>query len=113
MNRQSLFVLALLAGASPFALAADPDARPTPPEKAAPHEETPPPATTPGSLSDAKLPEFATLDVDRDASISRAEASGHAGLAAIFNECDVNRDGSLSTWEFAEARQKLGARSHS
>lgn len=110
MNRLSFFfVLALLA--SSVAAAAEHDARPAPSQNngGAREEAQPPAASDSQPLTDAKLPEFATLDVDRDASISREEARGHAGLTALFNECDVDRDGRLSTWEFAEARQKLVA----
>lgn len=53
------------------------------------------------------LPQFTALDVNRDTSISAEEARAHAGLAAIFAECDADKNGSLSTWEFAEARSKL------
>lgn len=72
-----------------------------PPRVAKPAEATAP--TAPAK----DLPQFTALDVNRDTSISAAEARAHAGLAAIFAECDADRNGSLSTWEFAEARSKL------
>jgi hypothetical protein len=53
------------------------------------------------------LPLFTVLDVNGDTSISAAEASVHTRLAAIFTECDADKNGALSTWEFAEARSKL------
>lgn len=53
------------------------------------------------------LPQFTVLDVNRDTSISSDEARAHAGLAAIFAECDSDKNGALNTWEFAEARSKL------
>jgi hypothetical protein len=64
---------------------------------------TPAPAVVP--VKD--LPLFTVLDVNGDTSISAKEARAHAGLAAIFAECDADRNGALSTWEFAEARSKL------
>lgn len=72
-----------------------------PARAAKPAEATAP--TTPAR----ELPRFTVLDVNGDTSISAAEARAHAGLAAIFAECDSDKNGSLSTWEFAEARSKL------
>lgn len=55
----------------------------------------------------AQLPEFSSLDADGDTTISRKEARGHAGLKAIFAECDADQNGALNAWEFAEARNRL------
>lgn len=78
-------------------------------KRAAP-EHAPPPKVSESDVPAAaaqELPDFSTLDLDGDATISAAEARGHAGLSAIFAEADADRNGSLSTWEFAEARAKL------
>jgi len=62
----------------------------------------------PPAASDARrLPDFSALDANGDSLISREEARGHAGLDALFAECDGDKNGVLSTWEFAEARNKV------
>ena len=53
------------------------------------------------------VPQFSALDVNADTLISAEEAKAHPGLAAIFAECDTDKNGVLNTWEFAEARSKL------
>jgi hypothetical protein len=69
--------------------------------KSAQSEETPPAASAPD------VPRFSALDVNADTAISAEEAKAHPRLAAIFVECDADKNGSLNTWEFAEARNKL------
>jgi hypothetical protein len=69
--------------------------------KSAEPEETPPAASA------ADVPRFSALDVNADTAISAEEAKAHPRLAAIFAECDSDKNGSLNTWEFAEARNKL------
>jgi len=61
----------------------------------------------PTTAAAREVPQFSSLDVNADTMISAEEAKAHPGLAAIFSECDADSNGSLSTWEFAEARSKL------
>ena len=86
-----LGVTALVAAA----LFAGEPAKPTPESKA------------PTTAAAREVPQFSALDVNADTMISAEEAKAHARLAAIFAECDVDKNGALSTWEFAEARSKL------
>ena len=65
------------------------------------------PPTQPTTAAAREVPQFSSLDVNADTMISAEEAKAHPGLAAIFAECDADSNGSLSTWEFAEARSKL------
>lgn len=64
-------------------------------------------ARTAPTAAAQELPQFSALDVNADTMISAQEAQLHARLAAIFAECDADKNGALSTWEFAEARSKL------
>lgn len=100
-RRVTLAILASLLGLA--ASAGEPTTKPAPAENAPPPTEP----ETGTSAAEKQLPEFSTLDLDGDATISEEEARGHAGLSAIFAQSDSDRNGSLSTWEFAEARTKL------
>ena len=58
--------------------------------------------------------QFASLDVDRNAEVSRIEANGNVDFIAAFEDIDINRDGVVSQAEldrflasrFGAARQK-------
>ena len=65
-----------------------------------------PESTTPTAVA-REVPQFSALDVNADTMISAEEAKANPRLAAIFAECDADKNGALSTWEFAEARSKL------
>lgn len=54
------------------------------------------------------LPEFSTLDVNADGAISQDEAKAQAELGAIWADVDADKNGKLSSKEYAEARSKLG-----
>lgn len=43
---------------------------------------------------------FASLDTNKDGSVSRAEIAAHAELAAKFKDADKNSDGKLSRSEY-------------
>jgi len=51
---------------------------------------------------------FATLDTNKDGSVSRAEIAAHADLAAKFKDADKNNDGKLSRSEY-DAMTRAGA----
>ncbi|HET9472500.1 MAG TPA: hypothetical protein VFO82_01325 [Steroidobacteraceae bacterium] len=73
-------------------------------------EEPAKPAQERGTTTTAaarEVPQFSALDVNADTMISAEEAKASARLSAIFAECDADKNGALSTWEFAEARSKL------
>lgn len=72
-------------------------------------EEPAKPAQERGTTTAAarEVPQFSALDVNADTMISAEEAKASARLTAIFAECDADKNGALSTWEFAEARSKL------
>ncbi len=53
------------------------------------------------------LPEFSTLDVNADGAISAEEAKGQADLTAVWAEVDADKNGKLSSKEYAEAKTKL------
>jgi hypothetical protein len=97
--------LALLAMFATVALAQEPGKEPVPQENEPPAEDASDASANVAASED--LPEFSTLDANSDTIISREEARGHAGLRAIFAECDADRNGSLNTWEFAEAKNRL------
>ena len=86
-----LCVAALVAGS----LLAGEQAKPTPE------------STAPATAAAREVPQFSALDVNADTMISAEEAKAHPRLSAIFAECDADKNGALSTWEFAEARSKL------
>ncbi|NJO23236.1 MAG: hypothetical protein HC868_10170 [Sphingomonadales bacterium] len=65
------------------------------------------PAESQPTAAAREVPQFSALDVNADTMISAEEAQAHPGLAGIFAECDADKNGALSTWEFAEARSKL------
>lgn len=44
---------------------------------------------------------FVSLDADRDGTISRREASRHAGVSRSFDGADADGDGKLSAAEFS------------
>jgi hypothetical protein len=48
-----------------------------------------------------KVPAFSKLDVNIDGQISREEAQVDKRVAASFDKADKNRDGALSTQEYA------------
>ena len=53
---------------------------------------------------------FATLDTNKDGSVTRAEIAAHADLAAKFKDADKNNDGKLSRSEYdAMAKSQGGA----
>jgi len=97
--------LASLAMFATVALAQEPGKEPVPQENEPPVESDADVGAN--AAVSADLPEFSTLDSNSDTIISRAEARGHAGLRAIFADCDADRNGSLNTWEFAEAKNRL------
>ncbi len=53
------------------------------------------------------LPEFSTLDVNADGAISSDEAKGQADLTAVWADVDADKNGKLSSKEYAEARTRL------
>jgi hypothetical protein len=107
MRKHALALLApLVALVATVALAQEPGKEPVPQENEPPAENNGADASTNAAIA-ADLPEFSALDANSDTIISREEARGHAGLRAIFAECDADRNGSLNTWEFAEAKNRL------
>ncbi len=64
------------------------------------------PATTADPMAKS-LPEFSTLDVNADGAISSEEASAQAELTAIWADVDADKNGKLSSKEYAEARARL------
>jgi len=54
------------------------------------------------------LPEFSTLDVNADGAISAEEAKAQAELTAVWADVDADKNGKLSSKEYAEARARLG-----
>jgi hypothetical protein len=53
------------------------------------------------------VPEFGMADTDRDGSVSSQEAVGYPDLKAIFDEVDADKNGRLSSREYAEAKIRL------
>jgi hypothetical protein len=53
------------------------------------------------------LPEFSTLDVNADGAISAEEAKGQADLTAVWADVDADKNGKLSSKEYAEAKARL------
>jgi len=53
------------------------------------------------ALSESEAPSFALLDANRDGLISRDEARADERVAAGFADADKDRDGYLTTEEFA------------
>ena len=53
------------------------------------------------------LPEFSTLDVNADGAISSDEAKGQADLTAVWADVDADKNGKLSSKEYAEAKTRL------
>ena len=53
------------------------------------------------------LPEFSTLDVNADGAISAEEAKGQADLTAVWADVDADKNGKLSSKEYAEAKTRL------
>ena len=52
------------------------------------------------------LPDFATLDANRDAAISKDEAREQSWVASRFGELDADRNGKLSSEEYQKAVDK-------
>jgi hypothetical protein len=50
--------------------------------------------------------DFKTLDANGDGSLSQDEAKADASLAAMFAELDADKDGKLSSSEYAKAQGK-------
>jgi hypothetical protein len=67
-------------------------------------------ATDPAQPADTMakaLPEFSTLDVNADGAISSDEAKGQADLTAVWADVDADKNGKLSSKEYAEAKTRL------
>ena len=67
---------------------------------------------TKASAGASKPQSFASLDTNKDGSISRAETAAHAELASKFKGADKNSDGKLSRSEYdamAKADQPAAA----
>lgn len=94
IHRELSGVVVLAAGlcASLSLVAAEPAGKPTGPATTAPAD-----AASPSPA--AQL--FAKLDGDQDGRISRVEGRSNASLQGAFDRLDANRDGFLTTTEFA------------
>ncbi len=64
------------------------------------------PATTADPMAKS-LPEFSTLDVNADGAIDSEEAKAQAELTAVWADVDADKNGKLSSKEYAEARSRL------
>lgn len=64
------------------------------------------PTTTADPMAKS-LPEFSTVDVNADGAISQDEAKSLPELAAVWAEADADKNGKLSSKEYAEARSKI------
>lgn len=82
--------------------APDPSEAPLPPLPAPPASTLPvpaAPASDAGAVAGARS--FATLDLDRDGRIGRAEATADPVLRETFDTFDADADGALSREEYA------------
>jgi hypothetical protein len=92
----------------------------TPPPTAPPHNgtmqegATPPvantavaPASAPTASTADKPKTWKELDINKDGKLSKDEAAGDSGLAAVFDTADTNRDGYISKVEYKKYEDNL------
>jgi EF hand len=60
-----------------------------------------------GTALAADAPEFAALDTNHDGYVSKEEASTSPAIMELFTNVDANKDGKLSSSEYAEAVKQL------
>lgn len=68
-----------------------------------------PPATSSSELEPQKsvtMPEFRSLDINGDGKVSEQEAQANAAVWEQFATLDADKNGSLSTNEYAKAQGK-------
>src|ERR1700752_317774 len=96
-NIKLVALAALLASGSAFA------------QEPAPPADQPPATQTPQAQDDQStaLPDFATLDINKDGAISKDEAAVHVGLTDAFASSDADQNGQLTAAEFADAQSRL------
>lgn len=72
-----------------------------------PTQPAQPQGTQPGDTSmatEAAWPEFTTLDANGDGYVSKDEAKANAALTAAWADLDADKNGSLSSAEYAKGR---------
>ena len=74
-----------------------------------PPAEQPVATETPQAQDDqsSALPDFATLDSNKDGAISKDEAAVHVGLTEAFSTSDADQNGQLTAAEYADAQSRL------
>jgi EF-hand domain pair len=60
-----------------------------------------------GTVLAAEAPEFAMIDKNHDGYVSKEEASASPEIMELFTSVDADKDGKLSSTEYAEAIKKL------
>lgn len=62
------------------------------------------PATDKPTATESAWPEFTTLDANGDGYVSKDEAKANAALTAAWADLDTDKNGSLSSSEYAKGR---------
>jgi hypothetical protein len=63
-------------------------------------------STTSSSTTTTTVPDFKSLDTNKDGMVSKDEAAANVDLSAQFDTLDADRNGSLSTSEYAKGTTK-------
>lgn len=98
-NRASLSALLILSAACAMPLAFAQETPPTSETGAQPTQTTTDAATPTPTPAPAKK-SWADLDVDKNGSLSKDEASNIPSLQAVFDQADSNADGALTGEEY-------------
>lgn len=91
---------ALMTSAAAFAQ----DPQPAQPEQQTTTSETQSTTTESTMATEGQWPEFTTLDANGDGYVSKDEAKANAQLQAKWDELDADKNGSLSSSEYAKAK---------